>query len=228
MIDSCLYEGPDPSFPLNMSVLDMLNVRYLVVQGQLPTNRLELANTDDAERTLTYRNPHALPRTFVVGKAIVAANQTEVFETLNSSSFDPATTAVLEKPLPQPIVPPDSAAAQILEYKSRRIVVRAHTSTPALLVLSEIYYPAGWKAVLDGQETEIFKTNYILRSVVLPVGSHEVVFTFDPPFYMLGWRLSNAAWAVALLSILIGVWRVEAVRRLLAARRHHASGVTGG
>ncbi len=218
MIDSCLYEGPDPSFPLNMSIVDMLNVRYLVVQGQLPTDRFELVHTDEADRTLTYRNPHLLPRAFIVGAVITAANQSEVFSTLNSSSFDPATTAVLEEPLSRSILPPDSASASIREYQSRKIVVDAYSSTTALLVLGEIYYPAGWKAVVDRQETQIFKTNYILRSVLLPPGAHEVVFTLDPPLYRVGWVLSNSAWGVTLLCILVGAWRLPPLRRWVRSR----------
>jgi hypothetical protein len=226
MIDSCLYEGPDPSFPLNMNIVDMLNVRYLVVQGQLPTERLDLVYTDEAERTLTYKNPHALPRAFVLGKVIAAANQSEVFSILNSASFDPATTAVLEKPLSQPVSPPDSASAVIREYASRRIVVDAYSSTPALLVLGEIYYPAGWKAFVDGQETEIFKTNYILRSVRLPAGSHEVLFTFNPPLYRLGWIVSNGAWVVTLLCVLVGAWRLPSLRRWVSTRLHRTAGTS--
>jgi hypothetical protein len=226
MIDSCLYEGPDPSFSLNMSIVDMLNVRYLVVQGQLPTERLDLVYTDEAERTLTYKNPHALPRAFVLGKVIAAANQSEVFSILNSASFDPATTAVLEKPLSQPVSPPDSASAVIREYASRRIVVDAYSSTPALLVLGEIYYPAGWKAFVDGQETEIFKTNYILRSVRLPAGSHEVLFTFNPPLYRLGWIVSNGAWVVTLLCVLVGAWRLPSLRRWVSTRLHRTAGTS--
>jgi uncharacterized membrane protein YfhO len=79
-----------------------------------------------------------------------------------------------------------------------------------------VYYPAGWKAFIDGQETDILRTNYILRSVVVPAGSHEVVFSFDPPLYRIGWIISNAAWVIAGLCILAGLWKLPAVRSRLA------------
>ena len=81
--------------------------------------------------------------------------------------------------------------------------------------MSEIYYPAGWKAYVDGDETEILRTNSILRSVVVPAGNHEVVFKFDPPLYRIGWVLSNAAWGAAAICILVGLWQIPSVRRRL-------------
>jgi uncharacterized membrane protein YfhO len=137
---------------------------------------------------------------------------------LNAASFDAGKTAVLENVSTLQISAPDSASAQVTEYKSRRIAVKAYTSSPALMVLSEVYYPAGWKAFIDGQETEIYKTNSILRSVVVPAGTHELVFSFDPPLYRAGYLISNIAWGVALLCIALGLWWTPGFRAFLKKR----------
>ena len=219
MIDSCLYHGPDPSFPLNMSIVDMLNVRYLIGQVQLPSDRFPLVNVDKAKQVATYENPGALPRAFFVDTAVVAANEHEVFAGLNASSFNPARTAILQKPLSQAIMPPDSTRdVKVDVYQSRKILIKTRNSTTSLLVLSEVYYPAGWKAFIDGSETEIYRTNYILRSVVVPAGNHEVLFTFDPPMYNAGWVLSNSAWGVAALCILGGLWAIPSIRQRVFRR----------
>jgi uncharacterized membrane protein YfhO len=105
-------------------------------------------------------------------------------------------------------------------YKSREIRLQAVTSSPALLVVSEVYYPAGWKAFVDGKETAIYRTNSILRSIVVPAGTHEIVFRFDPVMYEVGWDVTHAGWAVAAVCILIGLWRVPELReRLFALKR---------
>ena len=113
---------------------------------------------------------------------------------------------------------PDSAQATIAEYKSRSITIKAYTSSTALLVLSEVYYPAGWKATIDGTETEILRTNSVLRSVVVPPGDHTVLFTFNPPLYTAGYTISNVAWGIALICVLIGLWQVPAVRQKLGKK----------
>ncbi len=223
VVDSCFFRGPDPAFPLNMNIVNMLNAKYVVAQGQLPVEKFRHVYTDQARGVMTYENPSVLPRAWFVQKALVAQSDAEVFALLNSRAFNPATTAILQKPLRETISAPDSAASvEVTEYRARTIKLRARTTMPALLVLSEIYYPAGWKAFVDGAETEIYRTNSILRSIVVPAGSHEIVFRFDPVLYEVGWNLTHAGWGVAALCILIGLWRTPAVRERLLARKQAA------
>ena len=47
-------------------------------------------------------------------------------------------------------------------------------------MFSEVYFPWGWKATIDGNEAEIGRVNYVLRALNLPAGSHTVEFVFDP------------------------------------------------
>ncbi len=217
MIDSTLERFVDPQFPWNMNILNMLNVRYLVVPGLLPENKnIEQVYLDQARRVVTYQNPHALPRAWYASEFRIAHDDADAFIYLNAPGFNPAQTAVLYKAPAEPVVPQDSMHQPVItEYKSRRITLKTETMGPALLVLSEVYYPAGWKAFVDGQETEILRTDYLLRSVVVPAGTHEVVFRFDPSTYRTGWILSNAAWAIAGLAIVIGIWQLPTVRRRL-------------
>lgn len=219
LLDSCMYKSPDPTFPLNMNVVNMLNAKYIIAEGQLPPDRFNLVYADQTRRRWTYLNPAALPRAFFVRHAIVAENQTQVFAELNSPRFNASSMAVVEKPLPGEITAPDSSYANVTDFKSRSIAIEAYTSSPALLVVSEVYYPAGWKAYVDGNETEIFKTNYVLRSVIVPAGKHVVTFSFDPPMYTLGWNLSRIAWGLAGLCIIIGLWKLPAIRARFGGRK---------
>ncbi|NVK26722.1 MAG: hypothetical protein HWE14_01695 [Flavobacteriia bacterium] len=60
---------------------------------------------------------------------------------------------------------------------------------PALAVFSEIWYDAPgqpWKLYIDGEETELYRVNYLLRSAVIPAGEHEIVMKFEPKTYYMG------------------------------------------
>jgi uncharacterized membrane protein YfhO len=60
--------------------------------------------------------------------------------------------------------------------------VRYHAGVAqdAVAVFSEVYFPWGWYATIDGQEVQIGRVNYLLRALNIPAGKHEIVMTFDP------------------------------------------------
>jgi hypothetical protein len=68
-----------------------------------------------------------------------------------------------------------------------------------VLIFSEIYYPAGWTAYLDGQKTDYFRANYVLRGMKIPAGSHEIVFRFHPSSYFTGNSISLASSLIYIL-----------------------------
>lgn len=216
MLDSCLYRIQDPGFPyFNRNIASMLNAKYVIVPGRLPNTDMPIVNTDQAKQLVTYENPHVLPRAWFVDEVVVAANRREVFMNLNSPAFNPRTTAVLQSPPSTRPVKSDSTTVHLTSFQTHTITLTAFCTHPSLLVLSEVYYPAGWKAYIDGIETEIYKANYILRSVVVPPGRHTVEFRFEPEVYRRGMLVTNLAWGVTALLILIGLIRHPAIRAML-------------
>ncbi|MBA7483959.1 hypothetical protein ES707_19476 [subsurface metagenome] len=57
------------------------------------------------------------------------------------------------------------------------------------LVFTDNYYP-GWRAYIDGAQTEIFCANGIFKAIMIPSGEHKVKFVFHPMSYRLGYFLS--------------------------------------
>jgi hypothetical protein len=216
MIDSCFFKPTTPGIPVNMNVVNMLSARYLVTSFQLPGDHFVPVHADPSRGATVYENPSSLPRAFFVRTVATAKTDSDVFRLINSPGFDPSVTAILQED--PGLKEPDSTSVEVVEYQSRRITLRAYASEPALLVLSEVYYPAGWKAFVDGQEARILRTNSILRSVIVPQGKHEVVFSFDPESYSVGWTATNTAWGISALCIIAGIWSIPSVRERLRGR----------
>ena len=75
----------------------------------------------------------------------------------------------------------DRGSAEILSYTPNEVKINVQTEMPALLFLSDNYYP-GWKAYVNGKQTEIFRADYTFRAVVVPQGESTVLFSFEPGF----------------------------------------------
>lgn len=74
------------------------------------------------------------------------------------------------------------------------------------VVFSEIFYPKGWKAYIDGKEAEIWQTNYILRGLVVPEGRHEITFHYEPEIIEKSENMSRIASVIMLLALIGGVF----------------------
>ncbi|MFY8003467.1 MAG: YfhO family protein, partial [Chitinophagaceae bacterium] len=69
-----------------------------------------------------------------------------------------------------------SASIQLKENKNDIITYKSIAKTPQLAVFSEVFYPYGWKATIDGKEVTIARVNYLLRAISVPAGEHTIVF----------------------------------------------------
>jgi len=95
----------------------------------------------------------------------------------------------------------DQYAPLITKYEPRELRARVNSPGNSLLVLSEIYYDAGWHAWLDGNAVPIQRVDYLLRGVVVPAGQHELRMRFDPGSFKAGITLSALAYGLCVLGL---------------------------
>ena len=188
-------------------VLNMLNARYLIGPPGLTRRDLVPLNRG---RTVVYRNDAALPRAWWVSEIRGVADGPQALRAVINPDFDPAREAVvlggsgLEQPGSRPDVPP-----RVVEHDFHRIVIETEARQPGFLVLSEVYYPHGWKAEIDGEATSIYRTNFVLRGLSVPAGAHTITLTFDSPAYRWGRVLTWTLFPLVVLVIIEETWRTR-------------------
>ena len=165
-------------------LLDMLNVKYILSPYPVPDNAYPVVFKGTRKKVL--ENKDVLPRAFFADSVEVQHGENAIFKSIKQLDFDPHKEAILEEKPPFTIGPSTDNHVEVSKYTIHRIDLKASVAQPALLVLSEVYYPAGWKAFVDGNQTKIYKTNYILRSIFLKPGNHTIRFVFKPKSFRFG------------------------------------------
>jgi hypothetical protein len=175
-------------------LMDLFNVKYVISPWEISSRTLTFVQQHG--NALLYRNPTVLPRAFVVGKYTIASNPEAGKALLVSDEFDPRRAVIVYETLPYARTE-DSlrASASVERYETNEVVVSVSSSSAGILVLSDTFYP-GWKADIDGVETNIYQANLCQRAVVVPGGTHTVRFRFASSSIAWGETLSVASVAV--------------------------------
>ncbi|MDZ4859857.1 MAG: hypothetical protein SGI88_12840 [Candidatus Hydrogenedentes bacterium] len=144
-------------------------------------------------------NPNALPRARLVGKVITAPDAGGVFDTMMQPEFDPAVAAVTERPPDAPLPGTsntDLGSAHVTDHTTLTATIAVEAKEDCALIFAEQWFP-GWKAYIDGQETELWPAYYCMRGVLVPEGAHVVQFRYEPLSLALGLGLSVAVLVVS-------------------------------
>jgi len=199
-----LIENQLSKQPMNMSVLNMLNTRYVITQ-------------DSSGQVMPSRNPGALGNVWFVQEVRFVKDPAAEMKALDD--FDPARTAVVQEAFRSSVTVPatDSGAVISLVKNDHDIVTyQSVSSAPQFAVFSEVYYDRGWKAFVDGKESPIVKANYVLRGLSVPAGKHAIEFRFEPSSYANGRRVTAISQFV-LIGLLLGALLTELRRNRQSA-----------
>lgn len=170
-------------------VMNLLNTRYVILSG------------DGAPVV----NPHALGNAWVVSSIIGAESNLEELEAL--SRTDLRTTAVMRDAPAEWVqaASPSESIVTLTSYSPNTLEYKASMVKDGIVVFGEVYYPKGWKAWIDGEETPILRSNYITRTLYVPAGEHQIRFTYLPASYTTGILVSRISSAALLLALLAAV-----------------------
>jgi hypothetical protein len=196
---------------VNPRALALLNVRWVLspdaldLPGLKSVEQATLVYNGMPTNVRIYRNTGVMPRAWLVDAYRTVKDDAAALDAIGAGDFDPAREVVLL--MPPSIEPRPGAPGQAVveNYALHEIVLRVRADTPRLLVLSEVYYPRGWQALVDDVPAPILPADYLLRAVALEAGEHRVVFRFDPWDVRIGLWISLAAALVVALGYVIAV-----------------------
>jgi len=96
-----------------------------------------------------------------------------------------------------------SAKVTLTSYAPNHLVYNFEAKARQLVVFSEIYYPKGWEAFVDGEQVPYFRADYVLRAMVVPAGKHLIEFKFEPRVWRVGEKISFISSMLLLLMVVV-------------------------
>lgn len=157
-----------------LGVLNMLNTKYVIVPTK--DQGIPLANPQANGNAWFVKSVKTVPTadSEIVALYNLDTKREAVIQSKNKEGVQLSTNYNVD------------GTITLQSYKPNYLVYESDTKNKAFAVFSEIYYPKGWNAYVDGQLTPHTNVNYILRGMELPAGKHKVEFKFEPQSYKTG------------------------------------------
>ena len=174
------------------TALNMLNAKYIIFHPE----------------QAPLQNPYAMGNAWFVDNYAFVDNADKEIAALNT--LDVKTTAVVDKRFEDKlkgfsIVPDSTATIELTEYKPNILKYKSSARSEQLAILSDMYYPNGWEAYIDGKPATHFCADWTLRAIRIPEGQHEIVFKFEPHGYNSACVIASASSGLLILLLIGGI-----------------------
>lgn len=158
-----------------------------------------------------YENLRAFPRAFLVGQVATASEEQDAILKTRYLEWETRNTTVIEGMPENEITAINSGTgepgnASIEQYSPTSVSIHAVALRTSLLVLTDTYFP-GWNAYLDGVPIPTYRAYGLVRGVLIPPGSHQVWFKYEPISFEVGVIISILSAAVIFTLLCASVYR---------------------
>ena len=194
----------------SLGILQMLNVKYIISLEDLSHPAFEYVFSGDLfyqgkyQKCNVYKFKYFMPRAFFVEKLQKISQHDIQLQTLRKNGFNPLTTSFVEHDS-QNFEYSAEAEVEIVHWTPDKIEFQLDVSNKQFLVISEIFYPEGWK-ITSHANWVIHPVNTILRGVYIPSGSHRMIMEFIPEDIFYGSILTWGSTTVIIMLILSGIF----------------------
>ncbi len=176
----------------------------------------------EANSSIILENKKYQPRFYFAGKLINVQNIDEAKDIIwddkaGDVKFDPSSDVIAENiNFENTSFEAQNNRLEIISSKNNSIELDISAQENSFLVFSDTFYP-GWRAYVDGKETEIYRTNGLFKGIYIPAGKHMIVFNFMPSHFILYSTISLISFSGCILTIII----------LIARRRRKSISISG-
>jgi len=167
---------------------DLMNVKYFLSLEELKNPKLKLVFQEG--KTLVYENLSYYPRVFLTNNIEIIKDDEKILEKILEFTKNNERKIILEKDVNFAISKKGLISeAKIVNYLPNEIDISTNTDQEYFLFLADAY-DLGWKAEIDGLQTEVYRANYNFRAIKVPSGNHLIVFSYKPLSFEIGKYLS--------------------------------------
>jgi hypothetical protein len=179
----------------NLEVLNLLNTKY-IIQANEKGEEFAIPNPDangnawfvSLVKEVNSADDEMKALNKLDSKNVAVVNAKEFGKLLSAKSFVKDTL---------------TASIAVEKYEPNHLKYRSSNPNAGLAVFSEMYYPYGWNAYIDGKQAEILRADYVLRALSVPAGKHVIEFKFEPKVIRTGGNIALAS-SFAMLLLAIG------------------------
>ena len=188
--------------PVNQTLWRLTNVKYIIMEQQAQFPGLTLIGGSGKE--FVYRNENALPRFFLANK-VEQKPALDVLRAMKSDTFDPKEIAFVQNEKVEVQIPDSTASVFIEKYQDERVSLKVNASGNNFLVFSATYMPKGWHAAVDKSETKIYRVDHALMGIIVPKGTHEIEFRYEPKSFVISKYLALSLSSLVVLGLVISL-----------------------
>ena len=173
----------------NEQILNALDVKYIIT-----------ANEQGQQQLIP--NPNAYGAAWFVKAIRPVGNDVEELQAIGNTNLKDTAVVQQSSLKVNNIAADSSSTVTLIKYTNDEIEYNANTPSGGFVVFSEVYYPAGWNAYIDGKKADIVKTNYFMRGLVVPQGKHTIKLVFEPETVKKGITISYlSSWLLIIIVV---------------------------
>jgi len=176
-------------------VLSLLNTKYLVLGGPEQPQAIPNPRANGNAWFVSDLKFVNTPNEEIKSIGVIDSKKTAVIAASDKNYFNA-----------KPVQADPTAFIKLTKYQPNELEFKSESKTPQLAVFSEIYYPHGWKMLVDEKEVPYIKADYLLRAVHVPAGKHNIRMVFEPEVIEKGKWISLLCFGLFILLSGFGIF----------------------